>query len=1570
MVTSIGDTTTTSTTSTSTTSTGSIGSSILEDINGGSGINIDELATNLTNAEIQPQKDLVQTNIDETNAAISGYGLVSLQLDTLATSFEQVNDANEIYTTEGTSSNPSAVSFLNVTNDAVEGGYDINVYQLAESQRISSNSYQSTSGYVNGGDAFDLTLAIGTTRTGTYDHAITQDQLNALGDNANAYLKYEDGSGNVLLITQAEIDAAMESLEGTGQYTFANASIDGLILAINNEIASNSGFASSFSAAEVHRTKGISFVQASASNSATLIPAVASSDGQVSNETALGTVSQGLLTSAPVDGVQAKYTFFPGLTAGTKTLQLSDGVTTINVPETDFTQRTDYTAAITDQELQTRFTNDATDTLTFSDGTNSVSIGLDDLTIFGIPVPAGAATLSDLARAINTKADAAGGDFQFRAVADADGIRMVQKSHGTGALASAQWSSDSNNLSISNEVLGPTALKAEAIKASANYNNLLFTVDVTDDGAGLIFNYKSDGAVTSTPTLMVSGSEIFHDSQSQYYTAGVDAVNAPTETVIRIADGKDTLAGIVEAINAADTGVTASLVDVSGIGNDYKIVLSGEDGLDGSFAVSMDSDGAVAEASLGFNSASNLIQAAQDAQIGYEGLLINRGSNVISDVIDGATFQLNGITGEVVSTPYLVLANGSGGGTGFAYGITQLDANTIRFTPKAEYAGQNLGSGPSGGPGGGYTAQTITNPYGSVPPTITVYDVSLTDQNVDDFLDASADPDYMGSIMLYDGLGGAISLPRNGVGGFWPDSSTVEDGETVTQYVAVAQAAAVAAGVGQTTGTTQTNYTGGTINSVKSGEYLYAYTEAQLRADVAASIRNDTGEGHLIFTDDYGNDLVVETSRIQQLSGGGGTSSIAIDNSDFLYINDHGGQNYAGHSHNGDLIDWTMTGDTGAWWIGDGSNNYIDESTLSNGPNVGWIYGSGGALEQTLSTTYQTGKDYQFQVDIGDSSYYNDQGGLNWKVEIFAVSSTGSTLVSSQTGSSNIDAMATKTLSFDANNSALNGQALKIKISKTDATDSSLLVGNIRGTVNDGGAGQETLAALLQAIQEDENYPGNGTAGNDWRFTAGLNGSGLVFSPATSNTSPQLTSGGETAGVAMFRATRTQATSTGIYNNNVNMDGGYQGVDGEFEALMSNPGVPASGNYSNTGTIVSTVGTTGGGTFRMAYSNSQLQMDLLAGRINDEGDSGENKSYLSFSDGQGNTIMIERADIAGSPGNETVAGLVQALQQATAVGSSSPSTTDYASFGYNISADASGLVFTPKTAPNIGDVLSLQMQRSSNNFETNTATDGAEWATQEPLRHTVIEDVGIIPGTGVGGGYTYLTKYRTETIYDSARLTVTQDKSQLKTNLEGIVQAYNDLEDLIDELNTPEAVEAGLSLAGEGSLLRSVQSRIYNALISSSSTQSGSVDALRDLGISVNRTGRLEFDEQVYDQVIATQWDDVVTMLTADTTGQSLYGESPKGLAQDVATIINTLNASRENGDIEDGIIANRTEALSKTEERYQKELEKLDARMEVLYQRYLMQFSAMESLLASLNGTRDYMKGQLDVLSSAYDRD
>ena len=41
---------------------------------------------------------------------------------------------------------------------------------------------------------------------------------------------------------------------------------------------------------------------------------------------------------------------------------------------------------------------------------------------------------------------------------------------------------------------------------------------------------------------------------------------------------------------------------------------------------------------------------------------------------------------------------------------------------------------------------------------------------------------------------------------------------------------------------------------------------------------------------------------------------------------------------------------------------------------------------------------------------------------------------------------------------------------------------------------------------------------------------------------------------------------------------------------------------------------------------------------------------------------------------------------------------------------------------------------------------------------------------------------------------------------------------------------------------------------------------------------------------------------------------------------------------------------------------------MEAVYQRYLSQFAAMETIMASMEGTKDYLKGQFESLSKAYD--
>jgi len=214
------------------------------------------------------------------------------------------------------------------------------------------------------------------------------------------------------------------------------------------------------------------------------------------------------------------------------------------------------------------------------------------------------------------------------------------------------------------------------------------------------------------------------------------------------------------------------------------------------------------------------------------------------------------------------------------------------------------------------------------------------------------------------------------------------------------------------------------------------------------------------------------------------------------------------------------------------------------------------------------------------------------------------------------------------------------------------------------------------------------------------------------------------------------------------------------------------------------------------------------------------------------------------------------------------------------------------------------------------------------------------------------------------RLTINSDQSRLKTNLQGVIAAYNNFNTVLNELTSVSSdSDLGGALAGDQSLVRYLRNQIRTAIFADSSTTSGSVQALRDLGVSINRSGELTFDEAIYDKVIANNYDDVAMMLTANTDNQNLYGSVDKGLAQDIATKLEGLIDSQ-------GIVTNRTESAEDNLQDYRLELTKLETRMEAVYQRYLSQFTAMESLMANLEGTKTYLEGQLESLSNFYNND
>ena len=168
---------------------------------------------------------------------------------------------------------------------------------------------------------------------------------------------------------------------------------------------------------------------------------------------------------------------------------------------------------------------------------------------------------------------------------------------------------DCNTLSIQNSA-------ANAVNATATTNARAGTnsIEVTS----LAKEQRSISAGFSSDTLTLNGGD----------PTTVDiTVNGTTQS---LTVESATLSSIASAINDADLGVTAEIIN-TGIGSDsYRLQLVGNAGSDGAFTITSDSDG------LSFNN----IQTASDAELTVNGVDFVRSTNQISDIIQGVTLNL------------------------------------------------------------------------------------------------------------------------------------------------------------------------------------------------------------------------------------------------------------------------------------------------------------------------------------------------------------------------------------------------------------------------------------------------------------------------------------------------------------------------------------------------------------------------------------------------------------------------------------------------------------------------------------------------------------------------------------------------------------------------------------------------------------------------------------------------------------------------------------------------------------------------------------------------------------------
>ena len=215
----------------------------------------------------------------------------------------------------------------------------------------------------------------------------------------------------------------------------------------------------------------------------------------------------------------------------------------------------------------------------------------------------------------------------------------------------------------------------------------------------------------------------------------------------------------------------------------------------------------------------------------------------------------------------------------------------------------------------------------------------------------------------------------------------------------------------------------------------------------------------------------------------------------------------------------------------------------------------------------------------------------------------------------------------------------------------------------------------------------------------------------------------------------------------------------------------------------------------------------------------------------------------------------------------------------------------------------------------------------------------------------------------AASLNLANDTSSAKTKVLALVTAYNDANVLLDEVTNPKSTfeTYGATLVGNSSV-RSIRDQIRAMVTDDSSTagSSGTLAALRDIGIEVDKTGKLTTNTVTLDLALNFNFTNTVTLLSGNQENQGSFDTSDAGIAGDASKALTTLLGSSGTLSTES---ANATTRITK----YQDDLTALQDRMTRLLERYTKQFAAMDSMVGQIKSTQTGLTSTFAGLMAMY---
>ncbi len=614
---------------------------LINSLSAGSGVDVNSLAQNLVAAEKAPLANAINSKISKNESRISGLSAISYVVSQVQTALAALKDQSSYNTLTVANSNTSSLD-VSASTSAVTGSHDVEVLRLARSQRTVSQGVASASVSLNGGNAMSLTFTTGKGVSAQINVPASNDTPQGVVDAINAS-------------TEVKVAGVKAQLVDTGDGSVAPFKIvlSGLQGAANSFSLSGLGNLSTGQMPTVSTTQGIA-VSTIETSAVTFTSLAAGQTVQIGGLTFTATANT---TAAQVASA------FANLSAGTtkSSVDVLGGngqpIGKLNGTLTGFsTGAPSVSNAVT-------FTSSTPGTIATHISPSTSAVSLVDAPVLPamvttpgdsalVPPTTDKSEVSFTALLAGQTLTVAGLTFKATSDISADQVASVFAGLNDGTSFSNQVVNDSGNNPIGTMT---GTLVGYSTDANAAANNLTFTSTSSSTGASVSVATGTSPLVTApaAPTVQTTAgisarnetSQVTFQNMSAGQTVTVAGLTYTATETTTAAEVAAAFSGI-QAGGALPSGLTKGLFSgsLTGFNAGVRTVNSARLTFTSTSSLTNVTDISVTSSQTIFLPSEPSNQTAVDSQVKVNGINFTRGSNTLTDVVKGVTFNLKAVT--------------------------------------------------------------------------------------------------------------------------------------------------------------------------------------------------------------------------------------------------------------------------------------------------------------------------------------------------------------------------------------------------------------------------------------------------------------------------------------------------------------------------------------------------------------------------------------------------------------------------------------------------------------------------------------------------------------------------------------------------------------------------------------------------------------------------------------------------------------------------------------------------------------------------------------------------------------